>query len=80
MDVLELDHPSLDNPFIPIDFDESQRYKSMIIYDIHVRIQDTSYGSIMIITCYTSAQFFIVVHYTIMYLFLKSNIQCPMCC
>ncbi|KAG5028772.1 hypothetical protein JHK87_012286 [Glycine soja] len=35
MDVLELDHPSLDNPFIPIDFDESQRYKSMIIYDIH---------------------------------------------
>ena len=32
----------------------------MITNDLHVRIQDTSYGSIMVITSYTLAQFMIV--------------------
>ena len=46
----------------------------MITNDLHAKVQDTSYGNIMVITFYTSAMFMIIVHSTILYPFLKSNI------
>ena len=43
----------------------------MITNDLHVKVHDTLYGSIMVITSYTSIAFMIIVHSTILYLFLK---------